>query len=133
MRSPMVSGGVLSAIQCSRRGGDRERVTIANVELRVGDKHAVGQELTKLCLRPSVHDAVNDLVQIRARVDVMRDTGGDIDRMSAVRSPPSSSQVNNQLRRPRTRRRNSRSRRLFVVSMFPSSRKSSRRFHCRSR
>src|SRR6266700_2661227 len=49
-------------------------------------------------------------------------------RMDAVRSPPRSSQAKSQLRLPRTSFRNSRSTRLFVSSMFPSRRKSTRRF-----
>jgi hypothetical protein len=40
-------------------------------------KHAIRQKVTKLGLWPAVHDAVNDPVQIGARVDVVSDAGGD--------------------------------------------------------
>lgn len=40
-------------------------------------EHAVRQEAAELSLRPSVHDGVNDLVQVRARIDVVRDAGCD--------------------------------------------------------
>jgi hypothetical protein len=40
-------------------------------------KHAIGQQLAELVLRPSVHDAVNDLVQIGPRVDVVCNAGRD--------------------------------------------------------
>ncbi len=50
-----------------------------------------------------------------------------------LRSPPRSSQAKSQFFLPSTKRRSSRSRRLFVASMFPSSRKRTRRLHCRCR
>ncbi len=40
-------------------------------------EHAVGQKLTEVVLGPPVHNAVNDAVQVRARVDVVGDAGGD--------------------------------------------------------
>jgi hypothetical protein len=40
-------------------------------------EHSVRQEVTELGVGPSVHDAVNDSVQIGARVDVVRDARGD--------------------------------------------------------
>jgi hypothetical protein len=43
----------------------------------VHGKQAVGQKLTELGLRPPVHNAVNDLVEVRPRVDVVRDACRD--------------------------------------------------------
>jgi hypothetical protein len=40
-------------------------------------EHSVGQQVTELSLWPSVHNAVNDAVQVGARVDVVRDARGD--------------------------------------------------------
>ena len=40
-------------------------------------EHAVGQKLSELRLRPPMHNAVNDTVQIRARVDVVGDARRD--------------------------------------------------------
>jgi hypothetical protein len=117
-----------------RRHGvrDGQRVGVAGVELRVGGEHAVGQEVAELVVGPAMHDAMNDLVQVRARVDVVRYARRDDRENVASASPPSSSQVKSQFFRPRTKRLNSRSRRLLVASMFPSSRNRSSRFHCRS-
>lgn len=56
---------------------DGKRVGVARVELGVGGEHAVWQEVSKLVLRPSVHDAMNDLVQVRTRVDVVGNARGD--------------------------------------------------------
>jgi hypothetical protein len=41
------------------------------------DEHAVRQKLAQLGVGPSMHDSVNDLVQVGARVDVMRDARRD--------------------------------------------------------
>jgi hypothetical protein len=43
----------------------RERVWVADVELGMGLEHAVGQQVAKLGLRPSVHDAMDDLMEVR--------------------------------------------------------------------
>src|SRR6185312_8212843 len=40
-------------------------------------EHAIGQEVAKLRLWPSVHNAVNDAMEIGARVDVVGDTRRD--------------------------------------------------------
>jgi hypothetical protein len=58
---------------------------IPNVEFGVRGEHSVGQQVTKLRLGPSVDDAVNDAVQISARVDVVRDARGD-DRQDIARA-----------------------------------------------
>jgi hypothetical protein len=41
-----------------------ERVAIANEELGVRDENAIGQELAELRLRPSVDDALRDVMEI---------------------------------------------------------------------
>jgi hypothetical protein len=46
-------------------------------KFRTGDEHSFGQELAELGAGPSMDDVVNDLVQAPARVDVVRDAGGD--------------------------------------------------------
>jgi hypothetical protein len=43
----------------------------------VGVEHAVRKKLADFLLRPPVDDGVNDLVQVRAGVDVVRDAGRD--------------------------------------------------------
>jgi hypothetical protein len=63
--------------QGSYRRRDRERVRVADEELGMRSEHAVGQEVSELCLRPTVNNAVNDAMEIRPRVDVVRDTGRD--------------------------------------------------------
>jgi hypothetical protein len=40
-------------------------------------KHSVRQKVTKFGVRPSMHDALNDAMQVGTRVDVMCDAGGD--------------------------------------------------------
>jgi hypothetical protein len=74
-RWPRWAGG--SAREGARRGWQGQRIGISDVELRVLHEHSVGQQVTELGLGPSVHDAVNHAVQIGARVDVVRDAGGD--------------------------------------------------------
>jgi hypothetical protein len=59
------------------RRRQRQGVGVADVELGVSDEQAVREELSEVGLRPSVHDGVNDLVQVGARVDVVGDAGGD--------------------------------------------------------
>jgi hypothetical protein len=67
---PAAEVGRRSAREGTRRGRQGQRVGISDVELRVLHEHSVRQQVTELCLGPSVHDAVNDLVQVGARVDV---------------------------------------------------------------
>jgi hypothetical protein len=43
----------------------------------MGDEHSVGQEVAQPALRPTVHNEVGHEMQVCARVDVVRDTGGD--------------------------------------------------------
>jgi hypothetical protein len=50
---------------------------MADVQLRVYGEHPIGQELSQLRLRPALHDELRDLVQVRARVDVVRNAGAD--------------------------------------------------------
>jgi hypothetical protein len=40
-------------------------------------EHSVWEQVTNLCLGPSVHNAMNDAVKIGARVDVVRDARGN--------------------------------------------------------
>lgn len=40
-------------------------------------EHAIGQKVAQLRLRPAWHDELRDDVQVRARVDVVRDAGRD--------------------------------------------------------
>ena len=58
--------------------GHGQRVRIPDVEFGVRGEHSVGQQVTKLGLGPSVDDAVNDAVQVSARVDVVRDARGSV-------------------------------------------------------
>ncbi len=48
-------------------------------------EHAIGQEFPELRLQPPVHNAVNDPVQVRARVDVVGDARRD-DREDVART-----------------------------------------------
>jgi hypothetical protein len=50
---------------------------LADEELGMRSEHAIGQELAELFLGPPVHNAVNDLVQIRSRVDVVGNASGE--------------------------------------------------------
>lgn len=63
--------------ESSRDGRHRQGVRISDVELWMGTKHSVRQKVTKLGLGPSVHDAMNDEMQVGAWVDVVRDARGD--------------------------------------------------------
>ena len=49
------------------------------------DEHAIGQEVAKSRPRPSVHNAVDDGMQVGAGADVVRDAGGD-DRQDVTRA-----------------------------------------------
>ena len=40
-------------------------------------EHAVGQKVSELRLRPPMHNAVDDAMEIRPRVDVVGDAGRD--------------------------------------------------------
>lgn len=40
-------------------------------------EHAIGEQVAELVLRPSVHDAMNDLVQVCAWIDVVGDARRD--------------------------------------------------------
>ena len=59
------------------RRRQRECVGVAEVELGVRGEHAIWEQVAELVLRPSVQDAMNDLVQVRARVDVVGNARGD--------------------------------------------------------
>lgn len=61
----------------ARGGRDRERVGVTDEEFGTRSKHAVGQEVSELCLRPPMNNAVNDAMEICARVDVVRDARRD--------------------------------------------------------
>jgi hypothetical protein len=50
---------------------------VPDVELWMVRENSVGQQVTDLGLRPSVHNAVDDAVQVGARVEVVRDARGD--------------------------------------------------------
>jgi hypothetical protein len=63
-------GGSTGKSACG--GGHGQRVRISDVELGVGGEHSVYQQVTQLGLGPTVHNAVNDAVQVSARVDVVR-------------------------------------------------------------
>jgi hypothetical protein len=66
-----------SARESARGRGHGQRVRISDVQLWMLREHSVWQQVTQLRLRPSVHNAVNDQVQVGARVDVVRDACGD--------------------------------------------------------
>jgi hypothetical protein len=51
--------------------------SVPNEELGMRGEHAVGEKLAELRLRPPVHNAVNDAMEIRSRVDVVRDARRD--------------------------------------------------------
>jgi hypothetical protein len=72
---PKDSGG--SARESACGGGRGQRIRISDVEFGIRGEHSVGQQVTQLGLGPSVHNAVNDTVQVRAWADVVRDARGD--------------------------------------------------------
>jgi len=41
------------------------------------DEHSIGQEVAQAALRPAMHNEHGHEMQVRARVDVVRDAGGD--------------------------------------------------------
>src|ERR1019366_6579386 len=59
------------------RGRHREGVRVTGVELGMRGEHAVREKFAELRLRPPMHDAVNDAMEIRSRVDVVRDARRD--------------------------------------------------------
>lgn len=65
-----------SARESAREGRHGERIGISDVEVRMRSKHSVRKEVAKLGVRPSVHDALNNAMQVGAPVDVVRDAGG---------------------------------------------------------
>ena len=50
---------------------------LTDVELGMRDEHSVWEQLAEPVLRPPVHNAVNDLVKVRSRVDVVGDACGN--------------------------------------------------------
>jgi len=94
-------------------------------------EHSVRQEVTQPSVRPAVHDAARDEVQIGARVDVVRDAGADdgqnIGRAGAAEIEPGEKPIASSEDEPAQLALA----RLFVSSMLPSSRKSRSRCHWR--
>jgi hypothetical protein len=52
-------------------------VALADVEFWMRGEHAIGQELAELLLWPTVHDELGHEVEVRARIDVVRDARRD--------------------------------------------------------
>ena len=52
-------------------------IRISDVEIGIGREHAIWEQLANPGLGPSVHNAVNDAMEIGARVDVMGDARRD--------------------------------------------------------
>ena len=74
-----------SARQSARHARKRERVGVADEEFGMRSEHAVGQEVSDLGLRPPMNNAVNDAMEIRAWVDIVRDARRD-DREDVARA-----------------------------------------------
>ncbi len=96
-------------------------------------EHAIGQEVAEIFLREAVHDELGHEVQIGARIDIVRDAGGDDAEDGRGALAADIAPREEQFLRPRQSLRNSRSRRLFVISILPSSRNRVRRGHWRWR
>jgi hypothetical protein len=64
-------------MRAARRLGRRRQQWIADVKLRMRGEDTIGEQIADVCLRPAVHDAPRDEMEIGARVHVVRDRGCD--------------------------------------------------------
>jgi hypothetical protein len=110
-------------------------VGIADVELGVLGEHTIRQKVTELGLGPPVHDAVDDAVQVGARVDVVRDARGDNRQDIACALAAFVDPGEEPMRRPRTKFRRLSFKLASIVGSLdiPISRNSRSRRHWRSR
>lgn len=57
--------------------GEQRDALLGSAELGVREHDPIGQQVAELGVRPALNDESGDQVQVGARVDVMRDAGGD--------------------------------------------------------
>lgn len=51
-----------------------QRIALTDIQIGVGEKHSVGQEVSKSRVRPTVYDKARDEVKIGTRIHIVRNT-----------------------------------------------------------